>query len=292
MSNKPPYKNKDLYASLTALELIDKQLLDGLLDRADKENLLLGDLILEKDLMGGNDLGRIVAELIFQPFIDLSQEKIEEVVLRIVPEIVAQTQHVVAFKKDDQGLHVAMANPSNLPLIEQLAKKVGSEVISYYANQADIRKALNLYLDNVQESFAAVLDKNVANAQSKTKAEPEIIKIVDLIINFAYQNGASDIHLEPLDESSLVRFREDGILHDIVNLPQELHQMIVTRIKVLAKLRTDEHQAAQDGKIVYKTDEDLDMRVSVVPVTNGEKDRKSTRLNSSHSSVSRMPSSA
>jgi type II secretory ATPase GspE/PulE/Tfp pilus assembly ATPase PilB-like protein len=91
-------------------------------------------------------------------------------------------------------------------------------------------------------------------------------------MEFAFKNKSSDVHIEPLKEKSLIRFRIDGILHDIVTVPLELHRPMATRIKVLADLRTDEHQAAQDGKFQFTVDgEEVDARVSIVPITNGEK---------------------
>jgi type II secretory ATPase GspE/PulE/Tfp pilus assembly ATPase PilB-like protein len=96
--------------------------------------------------------------------------------------------------------------------------------------------------------------------------------MVDLIINYGYQDKASDIHIEPEEKSSLTRFRIDGILHDVLRLPKNLHDRIITRIKVLSRLRTDEHLSAQDGKMrIALTEENLDIRVSILPVADGEK---------------------
>jgi type IV pilus assembly protein PilB len=112
----------------------------------------------------------------------------------------------------------------------------------------------------------------VKEAENKIQADPPIIKIVDTLIKYAYENKSSDIHLDPLDEKAIIRFRVDGILHDIVSIPLQIHTQVVTRIKVLSRLRTDEHQAAQDGKLRYKLDSgELDIRVSIVPITEGEK---------------------
>jgi len=108
-------------------------------------------------------------------------------------------------------------------------------------------------------------------AASEAKEEL-VVKVVDLIMNYAYQNNASDVHVEPWEKGVLVRYRIDGLLHDVVTLPRELLDGIVTRIKILAKLRTDEHFAAQDGKFQeIVNDERVDVRVSILPVVDGEK---------------------
>jgi type II secretory ATPase GspE/PulE/Tfp pilus assembly ATPase PilB-like protein len=103
-------------------------------------------------------------------------------------------------------------------------------------------------------------------------ANAPIEKVVDMLINYAYQDKASDVHIEAEEKDSLVRFRIDGMLHDMLVLPVALHDQIITRIKVLSRLRTDEHLSPQDGKMRIKLDEeDLDIRVSIVPIAEGEK---------------------
>jgi len=95
---------------------------------------------------------------------------------------------------------------------------------------------------------------------------------VNTIINYGYKNRASDIHIEPLEKNSLIRIRVDGILHDIIELPKTLHQQVVTRIKVMSDLQTDEHLSPQDGKVTFNMGlEKLDLRISIIPITNGEK---------------------
>ncbi|MCA9308021.1 type II/IV secretion system protein, partial [candidate division WWE3 bacterium] len=107
---------------------------------------------------------------------------------------------------------------------------------------------------------------------NKAEGETSIANIVDLFIEYAYETKASDIHIEPYENISQVRFRLDGVLHDQVQIPKDVHENVVSRIKVLAKLRTDEHLSAQDGKLRRKMEyEDLDIRVSILPLVEGEK---------------------
>src|SRR5438105_7473206 len=118
-----------------------------------------------------------------------------------------------------------------------------------------------IYRRDLQKVFDALIADKATGKTSVPMA-----KIVDLIIYYAYQDRVSDIHIEPEEKDTLVRFRIDGILHDVLFLPKKLHEQIITRIKVLSSLRTDEHLTPQDGKMrISLEEEDLDMRVSILP---------------------------
>src|SRR3990167_543470 len=266
--------DEQLSKILAEAELISEDNLKKAKDVATRSEIPLYQALLNRDLISDENLGRIVADTVGVPFISLSKVSVPMDILQIVPEIVARKQRIVVFKKDKAGLHMAMEDPKNVQIRQFVEKKIGIPVISYFATERDINHGLELYTKDVTAAFDEIIAENVKQAKiaKAGKAELPIIKIVDTIISYAYKNKASDIHIEPEEIYSLVRFRIDGILHDIVKLPPEVHPKIVTRIKVLSKLRTDEHQAPQDGKIQYKVgDDSLDIRVSTVPVTEGEK---------------------
>ncbi len=167
-----------------------------------------------------------------------------------------------------------MENPGNTAIVQFLQSKLGIPFIIYYATPRDIENSLALYLKDIGKAFEEIMQENLKQVTGKDKKpiEPPIIKIVETIVAYAYKNNASDIHFEPEEQVSLIRFRIDGILHDVIQLPIVIYPEIVRRIKVLAKLRTDETQAPQDGKIEFVIDEaKLDVRVSTVPVKRGEK---------------------
>lgn len=265
--------NAALFGVLKELQVIPLDQLQESLKLAEVKKDFLGDILLDRGLIGEENLGQIIADLNHIPFANLAEISIPEDVLKTVPEIIAKKHKLVAFKKDEQGLHVATANLSGQATFQALAKKTGLSVVTYFTTRDQIENALNLYRQDIKETFAQILEGYIKEAESKRGTEPPIVRIVDTIINYAYKNKASDIHIEPLDIGSLVRFRVDGILHDIVNLPIAIHAQVITRIKVLASLRTDEHQAAQDGKIRFKVDggSKVDIRVSIVPIIEGEK---------------------
>lgn len=261
-----------LYKSILDLEVIPKAQLNQAYSESKKTKKLLSDLLVGKDLISDVNLGKVVADIFSLPFVDLSNKSIEKDILSIIPEVVAKKQNIIAFEKDTEGLHLATTNPENKQIVSFVEKKVGIPVKPYYATQSDIDKALKLYRKDIKSAFEDIIQENVKKAKGAKSADPSIIKIIDTLVSYAYQNLASDIHIEPIENKSLVRFRIDGILHDIVNLPISFHDQMVTRIKIMAKLRTDEHQSAQDGKISHKVDsEKVEMRVSIVPITDGEK---------------------
>ena len=268
------YDSTALYKTLVELAIIDKKALDAALVEAKANKIPLDELLVDRELISAKDVGQVVADVLGVPFVKLSEHHIDDAILSIIPEIVATKQHMIAFKKDKRGLHVACVDPSNLGEKEFLKKKTGLPVIFYYAPPRDITQTLSLYEKNVTQVFADIIKESVDKAKVAhgELAEPPIIKIVDTMLNYGYQNNASDIHIEPTEAESLVRFRIDGILHDVVKLPSELHDAIVTRVKVMSKLRTDEHASSQDGKLqAVIFGEHLDVRVSIVPITNGEK---------------------
>lgn len=272
----PLYDNQLLYDAIKELNIIPSKDLEKEYLESKKTGLPLDNLLLKKDLLSDEYMGKIIADLISVPYVDLSHLDIPNDILQIIPEVVAKSQRIIAFKKDVQGVHVAMANPHNIQMRDFLAKKVDSPVVVYFASERDIFDSLKNYSRNVVETFDQIISENLKKLKAVRgeRVEPPIIKIVDTILTYAFQNKASDIHIEPQESAMLVRFRIDGMLHDIISFPLDLHNPILTRIKVLSRLPIDEHQSAQDGKFKFKigfSNNDLDIRVSIVPITKGEK---------------------
>ena len=268
----PVYSNEALFKALKELAVIDERELAQAYSNASREKKTLGEVLLERELIGDENLGAVVADIFNVPFVRLSQTPVPDDVLKILPASVARKNQTIIFKRENKEVQVATSNPLNKEIKELISKKTGFDVVIYYATPKDINRTLSLYNKDIQVAFSEIINQNVQEAKGKSGAEPPIIKIVDTLFSYAFENNASDIHIEPLEDLSLVRFRVDGVLEDVITLPLAVHPRIVTRIKVLSSLRTDEHQTAQDGKISYRVKgEDLDIRVSIVPITNGEK---------------------
>jgi len=268
------YTNQSLYTVLKEMQVIPSSQLENAYILAQNQKKLLGDALLENNLISEEDLGKLMAEMLGVPFVQLSEIAIPSETLFIIPEVVAKQQRIIAFKKDEKGLHVAMENPTNKEIIEFLQKKTGLPLIIYLTTKRDLDQTLRFYLKDIGKAFEDVMRESVEQATGKKKEdiEPPIIKIVETILTYAYENNASDVHLEPGQHAALVRFRIDGVLHDIIEFSLDIYPQIISRLMVMAKLRTDEHATPQDGKIIFTVDSvPLDIRLSIVPVERGEK---------------------
>ncbi len=238
--------------------------------------------IVEKNILTDEVLGATMARALGIPFVALSKLSIPETIFHIVPESVARKQNVIPFDRTADGVKIATTNPKNTEFFALLAQKTGEKIIPHMATAHDIQNAYHIYRKDLQKAYAMLVQEEGVDGQM-FDVEPPVARIVDMIIEYASQDKVSDIHIEPQEKSALIRYRIDGILHDVLTISKAVHDRIVTRLKVLSKLRTDEHMAPQDGKIRMKVDDgDLDLRVSILPMTEGEK--VVMRLLSSHMS--------
>ncbi|QQG41733.1 MAG: type II/IV secretion system protein [Candidatus Woesebacteria bacterium] len=236
---------------------------------------------IESGVLSEDQLGTIIAGYYNVPYVALSKESITEDVAHIIPDKVARRQKAIAFARDANGVKVALNDPTNKAIISMVTRKTGQKVTAYYANESEIEGTIQLYEKALQRTIDELLQEYVKQA-TLYKGDLPIIKVVDELVNASYHDRASDVHIEPEEKTSLIRFRIDGVLQDVLRVPREVHDRIISRIKVLSNLRTDEHLSAQDGKMTARLEEEnLDIRVSILPVTQGEK--AVLRLLSGHS---------
>jgi len=241
---------------------------------AEEEGKSIESILIEKDLISDSQLGQIEADILGFSYIDLKEQLIPEDILNIIPEGVARKQKIIAFGQDKNDIKLAMNEPDNLEIIEFIQKKTNKKAVPYFATFQDVEEAFARYRKELKEEFKDIIKKGITEVRGLGRGAREvpIIKIVDTLLQQAYQDRASDLHLEPLEEKTTVRFRIDGILYDIIDLPKDIHDLLITRLKIMAKMRTDEHQAAQDGRFEIMLDsEKVDIRVSIIPISDGEK---------------------
>lgn len=232
----------------------------------------LEDVIIDKGLTTDMALGQLIAQQLQLPFVELKKQEIPDEALNTIPEEVAKRHGMIAFARDDQVIKIAGSDFSNMLLPQLVAQKTGKRIELYYATERDITEVLLNYRTDFQELFEKLMSGEDSQVIATVSNDPPVKKMVDELIKAAYNEHTSDIHIEPQETETLVRFRIDGVLHDIAVLPKKLHDRIVTRIKVLSGLRTDQHLAAQDGKIKTEVAEErLDLRVSIIPIAEGEK---------------------
>lgn len=261
------------------------------LKKAKETSQSLGSILMSEGKLTEKDWNSMQAVSLGIPFVSLKGERIPLEVLNLIPEPIARSNNIIAYKKSAGGLEVAMLDVDNLPVIDFIKKKVGLRILPRMTSSDSIKEALSLYKKSLQADFEDIIKKESNTIKTITdsslfgekvditgKTEKElaedlpIVKIVDTLISHAISQGSSDIHIEPCEDSLVVRYRIDGMLHDAMILPKDTAPGIVARIKVLSSLKLDEKRLPQDGrfKIVNDT-ERVSFRVSTLPTYFGEK---------------------
>ena len=246
----------------------------------------IGDILVSQGTLSPDALRRIKAYVLGIPFVNLKDHKIDFDVLSLIPEPIARTHNIIAFEKDEKGLAVAMLDTEDLLAIDSVRKKTGLKILPRLTDEDSIKHALLQYQKSLKEEFGDLItteagrltlvkesDGEMASEDLKKMAEDlPIVRIVDTLLRHAIIQGASDIHIEPMEHEVLVRYRIDGILHDAMTLPKQAGPGLTARIKVLANLKLDEKRLPQDGRFKMETETDkVSFRVSLLPTYFGEK---------------------
>ena len=264
---------------ITEMRLVSEEVLQEVQKSAMKSKVPLLSLLVSEGYVSEREAAEITGDILGVSVVRISDISIPDHVLRMIPLVVARAQRIIAISCDERGLAVAMEDPTNLQVCDFLVKKTGMLLRVFLATASDIDLGLSLYTKDIGKTFDEMMTAHVKTAEQRSGKSGElsdapIIRIVDTLFLYAYQNKASDIHIEPRAETAVVRFRIDGILYDVLSFSRKIHEQVVARLKVLSKLRTDEHQVPQDGKIrasLEGSDSPVDVRLSVVPTTDGEK---------------------
>lgn len=254
--------------------------------KAEKEKKDLGEVLVSEGKLSQDDLSRLQAYILGIPFVSLEKEKIDLSILSLIPEPIARSHNIVAYKKRENELEVAMLDPQDLETIDFIKKKLNLKVLSRLTDPNSIKSVLSQYQKTLQAEFGDIVKQEVEsfkivreegtgleNEDLKKLAEDlPIVRIVDTLLRHAILQRASDIHIEPMEKEVVVRYRIDGILHDAMVLPVKVASGILARIKILSNLKVDEKRLPQDGRFKIETpDEKVSFRVSTLPVYNGEK---------------------
>lgn len=267
---------------------------DGLLPEADYERLLqdsyatgvsLDELVIQAGIVNPTDIAKAKAKLYNVPYLEMREIVSSPEALSKIPESVAEYYRALPYKYDakTKELSVAMANPLDLQAVGFLEAKSGCKVIPHIVVAEELveeiprRYSQGLSAEVTQvlkESSDVDLHHKVVDVErlGEVIREAPIAKIVATILEFAVKARASDVHIEPLEEHTRVRYRIDGILLEKLVLPRKVHDAVVSRIKILAELKIDERRLPQDGRFTFRAeDQEVDLRVSSLPTVNGEK---------------------
>jgi type IV pilus assembly protein PilB len=264
--------DETLLSLVTKSNVVDKTALESIKAFAISAHVPLAAALIEKRALTDEELGKLIAGYYGVPFVSLSRLTIPPELVRILPERVAQRQKAVLFARDATGVKIATNDPIQKEFFAMVAKRLNTQVTVCYATERDLEAVLQVSQKALQEKIDELLKEGMTTAARSINDDPPVAKIVDALIQSAYRDRASDIHIEPAEHTALIRFRIDGVLHDMLTIPKSLEERIITRIKVLSALRTDEHLSAQDGKMRMSLEEEnLDIRVSMIPIVEGEK---------------------
>ncbi|TSC62880.1 MAG: putative type II secretion system protein E [Parcubacteria group bacterium Gr01-1014_48] len=267
--------------------LVTRKDIDAAIKTAEEKHTTLGEILVSEGRISEDDLRRVQAYMLGIPFLHLKGQKIDIEILTLIPEPVARSHNIVPVRKIGNALEVAMLDTADLEAIEFVKKKVGLKVLPRLTDTESMKDVLLQYQKSLRAEFGDIIQKAAGAIKDISVVEGEeaatgdlhklaedlpVIRIVDTLLKHAIIQNASDIHIEPMDNQLLVRYRIDGILRDAMVLPTSASASITARIKVLSKLKLDEKRLPQDGRFKVDVDnEKVSFRVSVLPTYFGEK---------------------
>jgi type IV pilus assembly protein PilB len=276
---------------VTAGLITPEQLQQALLEQK-RSNEKLGSILVRLGTLSEDQLISFLARQYGLPSITLSQLDIDSEVLKLVPAQMAKKYEVLPVKRVGNALTLAMADPTNVFAIDEVAFATNLQVLPVVASQGAIRKAIERNYDPQAAALTDVMtamDGDAANVEvveggeetpakvdvfelQESADEAPVVRLVNMVLVDAIRRGASDIHLEPYETVFRVRFRIDGVLHEMMTPPKRLEAAMISRIKIMASLDIAERRLPQDGRIKLRyLSREIDFRVSMLPTMFGEK---------------------
>lgn len=229
---------------------------------------------------------RVLAQVNNIPYVNLLDTYIEPKVLKLLPKEVAEQYMAVPLGEMDGRLVIAMLDADNVQMIDFLTNKIGRPLKVYAASEEGIRNVVKEYdsfiapdlgKEVIEKEEAGGDDRSNANVKVNTEniktivQDSPISKTLSTVFEFAVNNRASDIHVEPMEKRLAIRVRIDGVLREVLSLPKSSEPALVSRIKILSNLKIDEHRIPQDGQFTIKLNaKEIDLRIAIAPVVWGE----------------------
>lgn len=260
--------------------------LDELVKKAEKDHAPLLGLLVSEGHVSNEDLTKTIAAITNVPYVNLSTARIDPEILSLLPRETAEQYMAVPLGEMQHRLVVAMLDADNVQAVDFLSKKIGRPLKVYTASEEGIRQVLGQYDNaNIDKEVAGALgthlEEEAAEQKPSNKKDEQSIetvvqdspisKALTAILDYAATNRASDIHIEPLEKELKIRCRVDGILREIMKLPKSTEPPLVSRIKILANLKIDEHRIPQDGQFTISVNKrPIDLRIAISPVVWGE----------------------
>ncbi|MBI5230360.1 MAG: type II/IV secretion system protein [Candidatus Magasanikbacteria bacterium] len=268
--------NEKIKSIITAQKLLPEAQLADVETHVAGHGISIESYLINNNILTEEKLYQAIAQQFERPFVDLKDKQVPKDVLDIIPSPLAVSHGIVAFEKSDKEVKLATTDPLDLQTFEFLRRTTELEPIIYVTTPASIAAAQRNYHESLQSELKIITDETTDGADSsqlkKIAEDLPIINIVNSILDHAVYEGASDIHIEPVEKEIIVRFRIDGLLRQVMTLPKAVQAGMVARVKILANLKLDEHMLPQDGRFkISVQNEKLSLRVSIMPVYDGEK---------------------
>ncbi len=274
---------KPLLQLLVQAQVLTSQQADEYELQALRQSIAIDRYLIDQAKVDRQSVLKAIAALNNISYVDLSLQPIDPRAVSLVSEVVSRKYHALAYKFDPatDELFVATSEPANTDMAEFISLKTGKKLHITYADEQDIIRSIELSyaqgsltpevkeaLKEYQPDSAPVQE---GDRESVIKEAP-IAKIVSTVLEFAVKNRASDIHIEPEETRTRVRYRIDGFLEEKLALPPSIHEALISRIKILSQLKIDERRIPQDGRFTFNlAQQEVDLRVSTLPTVYGEK---------------------
>ncbi len=259
--------------------IIDAQQLEQLNQEAKAQKTPIFAYLVKNGNISEEDLTRITAKATHLPYVNLSTARIDPEILKLLPQDIAERYMAVPLGEMQHKLVVAMLDAGNVQAVDFLSNKVARPLKVYAASESGIKQILRQYSTRLDTSIGSKLNLEESTSEvSKSTTDIKTIvqdspisKALTAVLNFAAQNRASDVHVEPTETDLKIRVRIDGILREIMRMPKASEPAMVSRIKILANLKIDEHRIPQDGQFTIRVDEKvIDLRIAIAPIVWGE----------------------
>jgi len=274
---------KNIEQILLEKAVITKEQLEKALDESRKKGMSVGKVIVRSGMATEEAYAQAESEALDIPYVNLGSYIIDPEVIKLIPETIAQKYKAVPIFKIRNILTVAMVDPKDIVAIDDLSRKAKCDIEAMLSTESAIANAIEQYYGTSSSFDDVVKDIDRENRfqsagvefdstkLAEIAEEAPVIKLVNMIIMQAVKDKASDIHIEPEETRLAVRFRIDGILHEMFSPPKHLEPALMSRIKVLSKMDIAEKRKPQDGRFNMKAmDRDIDLRVSSFPTIYGE----------------------
>jgi type IV pilus assembly protein PilB len=272
-------KPKQLGQILLEQGLLEQDQLDRALDEHRNTPKSLGRVLIDLGYIRERDLVRALAEQVGLEFVDLTEYRIDPGIATLIPEAICRRYRALAIGERDGKLLVAMSDPANVYALDDIRTITGRDVQPVVATANDVEQAIAKFSgagDQVEalasEAVEAIeREADLSDVEAAVEDAP-IVKLVQAIMNQAVTDRASDVHIEPTEKDVRVRFRVDGVLHEVMHSPKSIQGGLISRLKVMADLNIAEKRVPQDGRVSIRVGaRQLDLRLATLPTVFGEK---------------------